>query len=149
MLYNARGYAKLEVMDEAAVTVRHGVPPAQYADLALLRGDTSDGLPGVAGVGEKTAAGLLARFGSVDALLTALDDPAVDIPKRPALLAARDYLVAADPVVRVRTDLTLPDVSSALVPRPLHPGALAELADRWALTGSLDRLQAAIAGAVG
>ncbi len=148
VLYNARGYAKLEVMDEAAVLARHGVPPQQYADLALLRGDASDGLPGVAGVGEKTAAGLLARFGSADALLAALDDPATDVPKGPALRAARDYLVAAGPVVRVRTDVPLPDVSAALQATPKHAHRLTELSTQWGLASSVDRLLTAIQATV-
>lgn len=145
VLYNARGYAKLEVLDAAGVVARHAVTPQQYADLALLRGDTSDGLPGVAGVGEKTAAGLIARFGSVAALLTALDDPTIDVPKRPALSAARDYLVAADPVVRVRTDVPLPQVHADLTAQPHDPDALAELSHRWGLASSIQRVGAAIA----
>lgn len=149
VLYNARGYAKLEVLDEAGVLARHGVPPQQYADLALLRGDSSDGLPGVPGVGEKTAAGLLARFGSVDALLLALDDPAVDVPKRPALVAARDYLVAAGPVVRVRDDLSLPHVDAQLSPVPRDPDALARLEHRWGVESSVGRLRAAIERSLG
>ena len=145
VLYNARGYAKLEVLDEAAVMARHGVPPQQYADLALLRGDASDGLPGVPGVGEKTAAGLLARFGSVDALLRALEDPTVDVPKRPALVASRDYLAAATAVVRVRTDVPLPDVDAQLSAQPSDAAVVDELRTRWGLGTSIDRLLSAIA----
>jgi hypothetical protein len=56
VLYTARGVANLEPMDAAAITARYGILPAQYADFATLRGDPSDGLPGVPGIGAKTAA---------------------------------------------------------------------------------------------
>ena len=85
VLYTARGMSKLEVIDNATVVTKYGVPAALYADFAALRGDPSDGLPGVAGVGAKTAAGLLARWGSLEALLTALDDPTQDVGARPKL----------------------------------------------------------------
>jgi hypothetical protein len=60
VIYTGRGMSKLEVLDEAAVVEKYGVRASQYADFAVLRGDASDGLPGVAGIGEKTAAALLA-----------------------------------------------------------------------------------------
>ena len=65
VLYIARGLAKLEVVDEAAVTRRYEIPGRAYAAFAALRGDPSDGLPGVSGVGEKTAAALVRKFGSI------------------------------------------------------------------------------------
>lgn len=76
VLYCGRGVAKLEVLDNAALHAKYGVPAAGYADFAALRGDPSDGLPGVAGVGEKTAARLVDRYGDLDGILAALDDPA-------------------------------------------------------------------------
>jgi 5'-3' exonuclease len=146
VLYTGRGVARLEVMDEAAVLARYGVPAAAYADFATLRGDPSDGLPGVPGVGEKTAAGLLGRWGSLAALLTALDaeDPAVT--QRPRLLAAREYLAVAPDVVRVRTDCPLPPHDDRLPTSPADPERLVALVDRWGLAGSTNRVLAALAG---
>ena len=147
VLYNARGYAKLEVMDEAAVLARHGVPPQQYADLALLRGDASDGLPGVAGVGEKTAAGLLARFGSVDALLAALDDrghrrsqgtrPAGS-PRLPRVGRAGRARPHRRATSRRRTD--------AAGNSRADTQTLTALSTQWGLASSVDRLLTAIQG---
>src|SRR5207253_567762 len=73
VLYTQRGLTKLDVVDEAAVTARYHIPGRAYADYAVLRGDPSDGLPGVAGVGEKTAAALVRTFGTVEAMLAAIE----------------------------------------------------------------------------
>ena len=75
VLYCGKGVANLEVLDNGALHAKYGVPAAGYADLATLRGDASDGLPGVAGVGEKTAARLIDRYGTLDNILAALADP--------------------------------------------------------------------------
>ena len=66
VLYIARGVGKHERVDDAWVRGRYGVPAAAYVDYATLRGDASDGLPGVSGIGEKTAASLLGSYGSLD-----------------------------------------------------------------------------------
>ena len=97
VIYTVRGLAKLDVVDEAAVTARYGIPGRAYADFAVLRGDPSDGLPGVPGVGDKTAAALIQAFGGIDAILDALDRGHGGFPKgsRPKLAAAREYLDAA------------------------------------------------------
>ena len=65
VLYTARGITDLELVDEAAVTAKYGIPGRAYADFAVLRGDPSDGLPGVAGIGAKTAAALITEFGDL------------------------------------------------------------------------------------
>ncbi|MER6176232.1 5'-3' exonuclease, partial [Streptosporangium sp. NPDC001681] len=67
VLYTARGVKNLQLVDEAAVAEKYGIPGRSYADFATLRGDPSDGLPGVPGVGDKTAAALITRFGSLEA----------------------------------------------------------------------------------
>ena len=148
VLYTAaRGVGRHEVIDEAALTQRYGIPGRAYADFALLRGDPSDGLPGVKGIGEKTAAGLLRRFGSLDALLAALDagDSTVAAPEARRLAAARDYLAAAPIVVRVATDVPLPAYDDALPRTPRSPERLVELADRWRLDSPLGRVLGALA----
>ena len=110
VLYLGRGLAKATKYGPAEVAENYGVPvdragPA-YAELALLRGDPSDGLPGVPGVGEKTAATLLAQHGSLEGILAAAHDPKSKMSKayRTKLLAATDYIEAAGPVVKVATD---------------------------------------------
>lgn len=146
LLYCGRGVAKLEDYDDAAVQQRYGVPAAGYADFATLRGDPSDGLPGVPGIGEKTAARLINRYGSLSALLAALEDPASDLAAgvRAKLLAARDYLAVAPQVVRVALDVPLPHLVTDLPASPVDPDRLQELAQRWNLTGPCRRLTEAI-----
>ncbi len=147
VIYTARGMSKLEVVDEAAVTRRYQIPGRAYAAFAALRGDPSDGLPGVPGVGEKTAAALVRVFGSVEAMLAALDQGHGGFPmgSRAKLAAARDYLTAAIPVVRVATDAPLPPVDGRLPVTPADPRWLAELDERWDLGSSLGRMSAALA----
>jgi 5'-3' exonuclease len=147
VLYIARGLSNLEVMDEAAVTRKYQIPGRDYAAFAALRGDPSDGLPGVPGVGEKTAAALVRQFGSVDAMLAALDAGHGGFPmnSRAKLAAAQDYLKASGVVVRVATDAPIPPTGGDLPSRPADPAALAALDERWDLGSSLGRLLAALA----
>jgi 5'-3' exonuclease len=138
---------QVRVVDEAAVTAKYQIPGRSYADFAVLRGDPSDGLPGVPGVGEKTAAALVRVFGSAEAMLTALDSGHGGFPmgSRAKLTAARGYLEAALPVVRVTTDIPLPPVDGRLPVTPADPARLAELDQRWDLGSSLGRMCAALA----
>src|SRR5437867_1593326 len=92
VLYPQTGVTKLVEVDEAEITRRYGIPGRAYGDFALLRGDPSDGLPGVPGIGEKTAAKLIAEHGSIAKLL-ANDSVPPTIARR--LAAAREYLAAA------------------------------------------------------
>jgi 5'-3' exonuclease len=150
VLYTAKGVGRAEVVDEAEVTRRYGIPGRAYADFALLRGDPSDGLPGVPGVGEKTAAALVSRFGGLAGLLTALDrddDDGFPAGSRSRLRAARGYLAAAPPVVRVATDVPVPAYDDALPHAPRDPEGLVALSDRWGLDGPLNRVLAALRGA--
>ncbi len=147
ILYTARGVGRLEVIDEAAVTQRYQIPGRGYAAFAALRGDPSDGLPGVPGVGEKTAAALVRVFGSVEAMLAAVDAGHGGWPggSRAKLVAARKYLEAAVPVVEVASDAPVPPVDGSLPVRPPDPAALAALDERWDLGSSLGRMMSALA----
>jgi 5'-3' exonuclease len=142
MLYVGRGVANLEVCDDAWVRARYGVPAAGYADFAALRGDPSDGLPGVPGIGEKTAARLIDGHGGLAAVLAALDDPAAGFAPgvRAKLAAARDYLAVAPKVVAVARDAPLAALDTALPAAPADPDALLELAERHNVAGPVRRL---------
>ena len=142
ILYTARGVGKHEVVDESVVTSKYAIPGRAYADFATLRGDPSDGLPGVPGVGDKTAATLITRFGDMAGLLAALDDPAADLSPtlRRKLSDARDYLAVAPTVVAVRTDVPIPDHDDTLPSQPADPETLVALGERWGIDSSLNRV---------
>jgi 5'-3' exonuclease len=148
VLYCGKGVAKLEVLDDAEIVLRYGVPAAAYADFAALRGDPSDGLPGVTGVGDKTASRLVARYGSLTALTEALDDP--DEPfahgLRAKLIAAAPYLTVAPQVVKVSREVPLPKLDPTLPTVPRHPDRLIELAETWGVAGAVRRLVDALSG---
>jgi 5'-3' exonuclease len=149
VLYVGRGVAKLEELGPDEVLARYGVPAERYADFAALRGDPSDGLPGVAGVGEKTAAALVTRFGPVEAILDAARAGQDGFPPGSAakVLAAAGYLAAAPAVVRGRTDAPVPDLDDMLPADPADAAALVELADRYGIDSSINRVLNAIARA--
>jgi 5'-3' exonuclease len=151
VLYTGKGIAKLEPMGPAEVQAKYGVPAAHYADFAVLRGDPSDGLPGVPGVGEKTAAALVSRFGSVEQILAAAASGEDGFPAGAAgkIRAAADYLALAPAAVRGRTDAPLAVIDDALYPEPRDPERLAELATTLGIENSVRRLQKAVAAAVG
>ncbi|MGA5502434.1 5'-3' exonuclease [Streptomyces umbrinus] len=142
VLYPLKGVGMLQLTDEAWLREKYGVDGAGYATLALLRGDPSDGLPGVPGIGEKTAAKLLAEFGDLAGIMAAVDDPKAKLTpsQRKRLDESRPYVAVAPKVVRVAGDVPLPDVTTALPRTPRDPAALEELATRWGLGGSLARL---------
>ncbi len=146
VLYTVRGLGRLEAVDEAGVTRKYGIPGRAYADFAILRGDPSDGLPGVPGIGEKTAATLISAFGSVDAIKKALDLGHGGFPAgtRKKLEAARGYLDVAPSVVAAVTDVPVPDVDGTLPVRPPDPDLLTEIGAALGLGSSLTRLRAAL-----
>ncbi|GAA2166426.1 5'-3' exonuclease [Humibacillus xanthopallidus] len=144
VLYTARGGVRSpDVVDEAFIAEKYGVTTgAAYADMAVLRGDASDGLPGVAGIGEKTAAKLITTYGSLAALRTAIDggDPAIKGAQRARLEAGAAYLDVAPRVVEVVRDATLPEVDMATPSTVADPTLMSRLAIEHGLTSSFDRV---------
>jgi 5'-3' exonuclease len=144
IIYSAEKYRPV---DEAVVQEKYGIPGRGYAEFAVLRGDPSDGLPGVAGIGAKTAAALVTKFGTVSAMLEALSAGVTDgFPAgcRTKLERASDYLAVAPRVVQVRDDVPVDLDDDRLPAEPHDPQRLVELSDRWGLDGPLNRLLAAL-----
>ena len=153
VLYTARGVGRHDVVDEAWVSAKYGIPGRAYADFAVLRGDPSDGLPGVAGVGAKTAAALINEFGDLAGIRSAVGRSVVPRPPLTAAVlkkmhAAADYLDAAPVVVAVAKAIDLPPVEGTLPRSPADPDALAELAGRYGIENSVRRLGAALGWAL-
>jgi 5'-3' exonuclease len=125
----------LAEVDEAEVKRRYSIPGRAYADFAILRGDPSDGLPGVAGIGAKKAADLVRRYGSVGAMLEAGIFRAADA----------EYLEKASRIVPPVTDLKI-DVPPGRRDRyPDDPARVEELGKRYGITSSFERLLKALA----
>jgi 5'-3' exonuclease len=148
--YIGAGMSKAKVYSAADVAARYGIPADSYADFAALRGDPSDGLPGVPGVGEKTAATLIGRFGSIEGLVEALDSRNTGLAPgvRTKLANARDYLLVAPKVVRVATDAPVtvePAGDGTLPTEPVDPGALSDLVRAHGIGGPVNRLLQALA----
>jgi 5'-3' exonuclease len=143
VLYTARGVGNHDVVDAAWIRGKYGIEPSQYVDFAVMRGDASDGLPGVPGIGEKTAASLLSAYGDLDGIEMAADDPTSDLrPRiRQSLLDSRDYIKAARTVVAVREDVATVD---AVIPRvPLTTDAceaFTSFGTTWGLGGVPSRV---------
>lgn len=145
LLYTGQA-GKVDPYDPAAVFTRFGVRADQYVDFAVMRGDTSDGLPGVPGIGEKTATKLLAEYEHLEGIVAAAADPSSSLtPKvRANLLASTDYIVRAVQVVTVVRDLDVASMDIARPTTPLDADALAELTEKWGLGASVTRLQTAL-----
>ena len=142
VLYIARGVGNHERVTNDWVRAKYGIDAHQYADFATLRGDASDGLPGVAGVGEKTAATLLGRFGDIDAIIAAAHDPESDMGPGPRgkIKAAAAYLAVAPQVVAVARDLDVDGADTLLPAEPRDLPRVAELGSRWAIESPVTRL---------
>ncbi|MFJ2634437.1 5'-3' exonuclease H3TH domain-containing protein [Streptomyces sp. NPDC087422] len=142
VLYPRKGVGDCDVIDEAAIQDRYGVRAGQYADFAALRGDPSDGLPGVKGIGEKTAAQLVTEYGDLAGVRAAATDPMSKLTpaRRRNIVEAAAYLDVAPKVVAVAADVPLPDFDPTLPGEAADPEVLESLAERWGLGGSLTRL---------
>jgi len=135
-----KGVKRLEIVDDAYLIDRYGITGAQYADFSMLRGDPSDGLPGVKGIGEKTASKLVTEHKDVAGLIAAAKNPdaALAPAVRKNLLESQAYMKAASKVVRVKTTAKLPKNLA----RPLNvedSQSLEELTQAWGIERQIKR----------
>lgn len=148
VLYTARGGVREpDVVTQSLLAERYGVANgAAYLDMSIMRGDTSDGLPGVKGIGDKTAAAMVSEFGSLAAIRTALaqGDPRIKGARRTNLETAAAYLDVAPTVVAVARAIDLPETQTALPTAVADPTLLSELAATHGLTGPINRVLAAL-----
>ncbi len=141
VLYTLRGVSELAEVDEGWIHAKYGIPGDRYLDYALMRGDPSDGLPGVAGIGEKTASDVLRRYGSLDAAIAAPDlNPTI----RQKLKRSADYLEAARRVVAPVADTTVRGGDGSIPSVAKDPARARALAERYGLKASVERLIAAL-----
>ncbi|WP_245630481.1 5'-3' exonuclease [Granulicoccus phenolivorans] len=150
VLYTARGMSNLQIVTPDWIREKYAIESTQYADFATLRGDTSDGIPGVAGIGEKTAATLLGTFGDLTTLQAAAESGGTGLTKgqRTKMLAGADYLTVGPRVVQVVRDLPVPDLAELVLPAtPADPERFGVLTRELGLGTSADRILTALARA--
>jgi 5'-3' exonuclease len=146
VLFTVRGVTELTVFDESTVEAKYGVPASRYAEFAILRGDPSDSLPGVRGVGEKTARELIRAYPDLDSLVTdasAVRRTGAPLQRSPGLRAAirdaSDYLATMREVVPIRTDVEVRTWTGAF-----DEARLDALAEGRSLGGPIERLLRAL-----
>ncbi|MCH9815097.1 MAG: 5'-3' exonuclease [Actinomycetia bacterium] len=147
VLYTAKGFGNIAEVDDAWLAAKYGVTGAQYADYSLLRGDSSDGLPGVVGVGEKTASALINNFGSLKEIQEAATNPdsGMSANLRGKVTRSSDYLARAVDVVTLHQEVPVPMPITALPHDPQHPAELVQLSDQYNLEDPANRLLTALA----
>ena len=146
ILYIARGVGRHERVTNSVVREKYGIDGRQYADFAALRGDPSDGLPGVNGIGEKTATTLLQRFETIAGLQAAVEDPDSNIAPSPRrkIREAAEYLVAAPAVTAVARSIDLGPLDLTLPLTPADPDRLVAMSEQWNLESPIARLVEAL-----
>jgi 5'-3' exonuclease len=141
VLYPRRGVSVVDTVDEAYIEEKFDIPGRAYKDYAVLRGDSSDGLPGVRGIGEKMASSLVRRYGSLDAIVSAASDGEGIALGR--VRRDRDYIERAVKVVTIPTDLPLSEIDLAR-PRAISKEAARSAAQRYGLANAVTRLASAL-----
>ncbi len=142
VLYPIRGVSQLDLVDESFIANKFGIAGRAYRDYAVLRGDASDGLPGVKGIGEKLASSLIAQYGSLDKVIELAEsgEGGTSIAK---VRRDLDYVKKARQVVAIRTDVPL-DAIDITRPRAVSPATILEEAGRHGLQSPIRALLKAL-----
>jgi 5'-3' exonuclease len=144
VLYPIRGVSNIDVVNEAYIESKYGIPGRKYADFAILRGDPSDGLPGVKGIGDKLATTLVAKYGSLDAVVAEAESGRQGLPLA-KVRADLDYVNRARQVVTIATDLPIPEIDLTR-PRAVAQEKVRAAAKRWGVENPVRALIAALEG---
>lgn len=144
VLYPIRGVSQIDIIDEAYIESRYGIPGRKYADFATMRGDPSDGLPGVRGIGDKLAASLLAKYGSLEKIIAEAESGTQGVPIA-KVRADLDYVKRARKVVKIAADLPIPETDLTR-PRDVPEDKVRAAAKRWGVENPVRALIAALKG---
>jgi 5'-3' exonuclease len=144
--YLAKGITSHELVDLAWIAARYGIPGERYSLMALLRGDPSDGLPGVRGIGEKGGAKIASLFASVSEMIDAAarNDQRLGPNLSKKIIDGIDYLKRAEPVVNCVRDLRLPSIPKKLPTQVADRKRLDELISEYGVGTSVNRLLSAL-----
>jgi 5'-3' exonuclease len=150
VLYTGKGISNIVAFTPEEVQAQYGIPAGHYADFAMLRGDPSDGLPGVAGIGAKTAAAVVAKYGRIEDIVAAAQSgEQMGGSVRSKILASLDYLAVAPAVVRGRTDVPVDELQTAIPAAPVDPEMLAALGEKFGIESAMQRLTTTLAKIAG
>ena len=146
VVYLAKGISQHDLVDIKYVAEKYSIPGDRYDLFAMFRGDPSDGLPGVKGIGEKGAAVIANNFATVEEALAAAHEAHDSLPPALAkkIIAGADYLDIAPKLVRVARDAPLPNVDLSMPKAPADLSKLYQIKDQYGLGASIDRLIAAL-----
>ena len=146
VVYLAKGLSQHELVDISWVARKYAIPGDRYALFAMFRGDPSDGLPGVRGIGEKGAAVIANHFVDVDQALQGAKEshPALTPALAKKIIAGADYLKIAPTLVHCAKDVALPSLDISLPKAPQDLSKIYEMKERYGLGASVDRLIAAL-----
>lgn len=146
IIYLAKGIAQHDLVDSAYVSSKYLIPGDRYALFAMLRGDPSDGLPGVRGIGEKGAAIIVNNFATVQDVLAGARGGHESLPPALAkkIIAGSDYLKIAPTLVQVARTVALPKIDLTMPVAPADLSAIYQFKERYGLGASVDRMISAL-----
>jgi 5'-3' exonuclease len=146
IVYLAKGISNHDLVDRAWIKNRYEIPGDRYALFAMLRGDASDGLPGVRGIGEKGAAHIANHFESIEDALAAAHaaDEKLTPALRKKLIAGSDYVAIAPKLVHCALDVPIPSMSITVPSKPLDMSQIWQYKEQYGLGSSIDRMIAAL-----
>jgi len=146
VVYLAKGLSQHDLVDIAWVARKYATPGDRYALFAMFRGDPSDGLPGVRGIGEKGAALIASHFADVDQVLEGAHGahPALPAALAKKIIAGTDYLKIAPTLVHCAKDVALPTLDISMPKAPKDLSKIYEMKEQYGLGASVDRLIAAL-----
>jgi 5'-3' exonuclease len=146
VVYLARGLSQHDLVDIAWVSRKYEIPGDRYALFAMFRGDPSDGLPGVRGIGEKGAALIAKHFATTDEALAAAHEahPVLTPALAKKIIAGADYLKIAPTLVHCAKDVALPKLDISMPKAPADLSKIYEMKERYGLGASVDRLITAL-----
>ena len=144
--YLAKGISNHDLVDLAWIAAKYGIPGERYGLFAMIRGDASDGLPGIRGIGEKGAAAIAQSFSSMSDVIDAAhkNDDRLHPTHRKKILADLDYARIAEKLVTCATDIRLPSVELNLPQEPQDRKYLENMKKDYGLGASVDRLMSAL-----
>ena len=146
VVYLAKGLSQHDLVDTSWVARKYAIPGDRYALFAMFRGDPSDGLPGVRGIGEKGAALIANHFADVDAALQGAHEahPALTPALAKKMIAGADYLKIAPTLVNCAKDVALPTLDISMPKAPSDLSKIYEIKEQYGLGASVDRLISAL-----